>query len=139
MEKFLVISSDNNYTLNIFDFEKMQIVILHNGVFTDETENCQKMTKRKQTVIGGLWYKFLHGEIDRKQAYIYENEISLATDDKMELDKFILSVQKMQIENLLKNCNLNIRKMENNKQYYTYRFQNGGCDNEKHKSIRNVE
>lgn len=122
MEKFLVISSDNNYTLNIFDFEKMQIVRLHNGVFTNETENCQKMTKRKQTVIGGLWYKFLHGEIDRKQAYIYENEISLATDDKMELDKFILSVQKMQIENLLKNCNLNIRKMENNKQYYTYRF-----------------
>ena len=101
MEKFLVISSDNNYTLNIFDFEKMQIVRLHNGVFTNETENCQKMTKRKQTVIGGLWYKFLHGEIDRKQAYIYENEISLFTDDKMELDKFILSVQKMQ---LVKTC-----------------------------------
>lgn len=122
MEKFLVISSDNNYTLNIFDFEKMQIVRLHNGVFTDETDNCQKMTKRKQTVIGGLWYKFLHGEIDRKQAYIYEKEISLVTDDKTELDKFILSIQKMQIENLLENCNLNIRKMENNKQYYTYRF-----------------
>lgn len=122
MEKFLVISSDNNYTLNIFDFEKMKIVRLHNGVFTDETDNCQKLTKRKQTVIGGLWYKFLHGEIDRKQAYIYIEEIKLVTDEKSELDKFILSVQKMQIENLLENCNLNISKMENNKQYYTYRF-----------------
>lgn len=122
MEKFLVISSDNNYTLNIFDFEKMKIVRLHNGVFTDETDNCQKLTKRKQTVIGGLWYKFLHGEIDRKQAYIYTEEIKLVTDEKSELDKFILSAQKMQIEKLLENCNLNISKMENNKQYYTYRF-----------------
>ena len=122
MEKFLVFSSDNKYTLNIFDFEKMKIIRLHNGVFTDETENCKKMTKRKQTVIGGLWYKFLHGEIDRKQAYIYENEICLTTDKKLELDKFILSIQKMQIENMLENCTLNISKMENDKQYYTYRY-----------------
>ena len=33
MEKFLVFSSDNKYTLNIFDFEKMKIISLKKPYF----------------------------------------------------------------------------------------------------------
>ena len=122
MEKFIAYSENNNYDLIIFDFEKKQIVRLHQGVFTDETEKCRKYTRRKQTVIGGLWYRFLNGEIDNKQAWVLNEYIKIRTDSKKELDVFILSVQRTQILQMLEDCDRAIGKMVMDEQYYTYRF-----------------
>lgn len=121
--KFLIVAESGRLAENkIFDFEKMKIIKLYNGVYTDITEECKKLTKRKNAVVGGLWYKFLNGEIDRRSALIWDNSIVLETNDKTEVDKLLLSIQKDQIEFMLQNVNAYISKLENGKQVYTYRY-----------------
>lgn len=121
--KFLIVAESGKLAEHtVFDFEKMEIVRLYNGVYTNITEECKRLSKRKNAVIGGLWYKLLNGEIDRRSALIWDDAVVIDTDNKKDVDKILLNTQKAQIEFMLQNVNAYISKLENGKQVYTYRF-----------------
>ena len=64
-KKYMVIAQSGVLSeILIFDKERMCIVKLEYGRFTDITEDCKKLTKRKNKVVGALWYDFLNKEID---------------------------------------------------------------------------
>ncbi len=76
----VVVESGILADITIFDKTRMSITTLKNGTFKDITEDCQKLTKRKQKVVGGLAYQFLHNEIDSSSACIWEEKIMYHTD-----------------------------------------------------------
>lgn len=105
----------------IFDKQKECIVSLEHGKFKDITEDCRKLTKRKQSVCGGLWYQFLHNEIDSTSACIWDREIMFHTDNEKEVDMFLLETRIKQLEFMLNNARLHEQKYNNGKQAYTYK------------------
>ena len=106
----------------IFDKQKECIVSLEYGRFKDITENCLKLTKKKNKVIGGLWYQFLHNEIDSSSACIWDREIMLHTDNENEVDIFLLDARIKQLKFMLEDAEIQEQKYNNNKQAYTYKF-----------------
>ena len=121
--KFLVTKNSNTLAgIVIFDNEKMCLVELKNGVYKDITEDCKKLAKRKDKVIGGLWYKVLTENLDYSSACIFKDEIVLETDNKHELDQLLFATQLAQLEWNLEQAKAQYEKKLNNKQYYTYRF-----------------
>ena len=121
--KFLVTKNSSILAgIEIFDKEKMCIVELKNGVYEDITDKCKKLSKKKDKVIGGLWYKVLTENLDYSSACIFKDEIVLETDDKHELDQLLFATQLSQLEWNLQQAQAQYEKMLDNKQYYTYRF-----------------
>lgn len=106
----------------IFDKQKECIVSLEHGKFKDITEDCRKLTKRKQSVCGGLWYQFLHNEIDSTSACIWDREIMFHTDNEKEVDMFLLETEIKQLNFMLENARLQEQKYNDGKQAYTYKF-----------------
>ena len=106
----------------IFDKQKECIVSLEYGRFKDITEDCKKLTKRKQSVIGGLWYEFLHNEIDSTSSCIWDREIMLHTDNENEVDTFLLDARIKQLKFMLEDAEIQEQKYNNSKQAYTYKF-----------------
>ena len=106
----------------IFDKQKECIVSLEYGRFKDITENCLKLTKKKNKVIGGLWYQFLHNEIDSSSACIWDREIMLHTDNENEVDIFLLDARIKQLKFMLEDAEIQEQKYNNDKQAYTYKF-----------------
>ena len=106
----------------IFDKRKEYIIRLERGVFKDITEDCKKLTKRKQAVCGGLWYQFLHNEIDSTSACIWDREIMFHTDKESEVDIFLLDARIKQLQFMLEDATIQEQKYHNNKQAYTYKF-----------------
>ena len=121
--KFLV--TKNSITLagiTIFDNEKMGLIDLRNGVYEDITDKCKKLAKKKDKVIGGLWYKVLTENLEYSSACIFKDEIALETDNKHELDQLLFATQLAQLEWNLEQAKAQYEKKMDNKQYYTYRF-----------------
>ena len=106
----------------IFDKRRECIIRLERGVFKDITEDCKKLTKRKQSVCGGLWYQFLHNEIDSTSACIWDREIMFHTDNENEVDMFLLETEIKQLNFMLENARLQEQKYNDGKQAYTYKF-----------------
>ena len=106
----------------IFDKQKECIVSLEHGRFKDITENCLKLTKKKNKVSGGLWYDFLHNEIDSSSACIWDREIMLHTDNENEVDTFLLDARIKQLKFMLEDAEIQEQKYNNSKQAYTYKF-----------------
>ena len=122
--KYLLVKN-GALSYSIYDKEKCKIITLENGQFKDNTEECEKLykSKTKSDRMGSLYYRYILGEIDRKQCMIYDNEVIIDTDDFLQVDKLLLDMQKRQIEFMLENVNATISKYENNRQYYTYCFR----------------
>lgn len=108
-------------TILIFDKVRMCIVQLEHGRFTDITEDCLKLTKRKNKVCGGLWYQFLHNEIDSTSACIWEDKIMLHTDNESEVDMFLFETRVKQLKFMLENAETHKERYQNGKQAYTYK------------------
>lgn len=106
----------------IFDKRKECIIRLERGVFKDITDECLKLTKRKQAVCGGLWYQFLHNEIDSTSACIWDRETMFHTDEESEVDTFLLDARIKQLQFMLEDARIQEQKYHNNKQAYTYKF-----------------
>ena len=121
--KFLVTKNSSVLAgITIFDNEKMCLVELKNGVYKDITDDCKKLTKKKDKIIGSLWYKVLTENLDYSSACIFKDEIVLETDNKHELDQLLFATQLAQLEWNLQQANAQYKKKLDNKQYYTYRF-----------------
>ena len=105
----------------IFDKRKEYIIRLERGVFKDITEDCKKLTKRKQAVCGGLWYQFLHNEIDSTSACIWDREIMFHTDKESEVDIFLLETRIKQLKFMLENAEIENTRYQTGKQAYTYK------------------
>ena len=105
----------------IFDKRKECIIRLERGVFKDITEDCKKLTKRKQSVCGGLWYQFLHNEIDSTSACIWDREVMLYTDNESEVDMFLLDARIKQLKFMLEDAETHNTRYQNGKQAYTYK------------------
>ena len=106
----------------IFDKRKECIIRLEYGRFKDITEDCKKLTKRKQSVCGGLWYQFLHNEIDSSNACLWDREIMFHTDNENEVDTFLLDARIKQLKFMLEDAETQEQKYNNGKQAYTYKF-----------------
>ena len=117
----VVVESGLLADITIFDKTRMSITTLKNGVFKDITEECQKLTKRKQKVVGGLAYQFLYNEIDSSSACIWEEKIMYHTDNENEVDEFLLVVRVKQLEFLLDNARVHQDGYKIGKQAYTYK------------------
>ena len=100
----------------------MCLVDLKNGVYEDITDKCNKLSKKKDKIIGGLWYKVLTENLDYSSACIFKDEIVLETDDKHELDQLLFATQFAQLEWNMEQAKAQHEKMLADKQYYTYRF-----------------
>ena len=105
----------------IFDKKENSIFQLSHGRFKDITEDCLKLTKRKNKVCGGLWYQFLHGEIDSSSACIWEEKIMYHTDNENEVNEFLLVARVKQLEFLLDNARVHQERYKIGKQAYTYK------------------
>lgn len=117
----VVVESGILADITIFDKTRMSITTLKNGVFKDITDDCQKLTKRKQKVVGGLWYQFLHNEIDSTSAYIWQDKIMYHTDNENEVDEFLLVARVKQLKFMLENAETHTSRYQNGKQAYTYK------------------
>ena len=106
----------------IFDKQKECIISLEHGRFKDITEDCFKLTKKKNKVVGGLWYQFLHNEIDSTSSCIWDREIMFHTDDEKEVDTFLLDARIKQLKFMLEDATIQEQKYNNGKQAYTYKF-----------------
>ena len=106
----------------IFDKEKQLIIKLEYGRFIDITEDCKKLTNRKNKVCGALWYEFLNKEIDNTQACLWDNEILYHTDNEDEINTFLIETRIKQLEFMLDNARAYNEKYKHNKQAYTYKF-----------------
>ena len=106
----------------IFDKKENSIFQLSHGRFKDITEDCLKLTKRKNKVCGGLWYQFLHNEIDSSSACIWDREIMLYTNNESEVDTFLLDARIKQLKFMLEDAEIQEQKYNNSKQAYTYKF-----------------
>ena len=114
-------------TILIFDKVRMCITQLEQGRFKDITEDCLKLTKKKNKVIGGLWYQFLHNEIDSTSACIWEDNIMFHTDDENEVDTFLLETRVKQLKFMLENAETHLARYQNRKQAYTYKHCEKTC------------
>lgn len=117
----VVVESGLLSTILIFDKVKMCITQLEQGRFKDITEDCFKLTKKKNKVVGGLWYQFLHNEIDSTSACIWEDNIMFHTDDENEVDTFLLETRVKQLKFMLENAETHLARYQNGKQAYTYK------------------
>ena len=117
----VVVESGLLSTMLIFDKVRMCITQLEYGRFKDVTEDCKKLTKRKNKVVGGLWYQFLHNEIDSTSACIWEDNIMFHTDDENEVDTFLLETRVKQLKFMLENAETHLARYQNGKQAYTYK------------------
>ena len=111
----------------IFDKQKECIVSLEHGRFKDVTEDCKKLTKKKNKVVGGLWYQFLHNEIDSSSACIWEEKIMYHTDNENEVDTFLLETRVKQLKFMLENAETYLIRYQNGKQAYTYKHCEKTC------------
>lgn len=118
----VVVPSDVLSEILIFDKQKECIVSLEHGRFKDITEDCKKLTKKKNKVVGGLWYQFLHNEIDSSSACIWDREIMLYTNEESEVDTFLLDARIKQLKFMLEDAEIQEQKYNNSKQAYTYKF-----------------
>ena len=105
----------------IFDKKKNSIFQLSHGRFKDITEDCLKLTKRKNKVCGGLWYQFLHNEIDSTSACIWENGILYHTDNENEVNQFLFETRMKQLKFMLEDAETHNTRYNNGKQAYTYK------------------
>lgn len=117
----VVVESGLLSTILIFDKVRTCIVQLEQGRFKDITEDCKKLTKKKNKVVGGLWYQFLHNEIDSSSACIWEDNIMFHTDDENEVDTFLLETRVKQLKFMLENAETHLARYQNGKQAYTYK------------------
>jgi hypothetical protein len=117
----VVVESGLLSTILIFDKVRMCIVQLEQGRFKDITEDCFKLTKKKNKVIGGLWYQFLHNEIDSTSACIWEDKIMFHTDNENEVDMFLLETRVKQLKFMLENAETYLIRYQGGKQAYTYK------------------
>ena len=117
----VVVESGLLSTILIFDKVRTCIVQLEQGRFKDITEDCKKLTKKKNKVVGGLWYQFLHNEIDSTSACIWEDNIMFHTDDENEVDTFLLETRVKQLKFMLENAEVHLARYQNGKQAYTYK------------------
>ena len=117
----VVVESGLLSTILIFDKVRMCITQLEQGRFKDITEDCLKLTKKKNKVVGGLWYQFLHNEIDSTSACIWEDNITFHTDDENEVDTFLLETRVKQLKFMLENAETHLARYQNGKQAYTYK------------------
>ena len=114
-------------TILIFDKVRMCITQLEQGRFKDITEDCLKLTKKKNKVVGGLWYQFLHNEIDSTSACIWEDKIMFHTDDENEVDMFLLESRVKQLKFMLENAETYLIRYKDGKQAYTYKHCEKTC------------
>lgn len=121
-KKYLIVAESGDLAeIKIFDKVRDCIVVLKNGKFTDETENCKKLSKKKVAVMGGLYYQLLKNEIEIGQALIYERNVVFFTDDENEVNEYLLNTRIKQLEFLLENAKIYKEKFEIGKQSYTYK------------------
>ena len=118
----VVVESGLLSTILIFDKVRMCITQLEQGRFKDITEDCKKLTKKKNKVVGGLWYQFLHNELDSTSACIWEDKIMFHTDNESEVDTFLLDARIKQLNFMLEDAEIQEQKYNNSKQAYTYKF-----------------
>ena len=105
----------------IFDKKKNSIFQLSYGRFKDITDDCLKLTKKKNKVCGGLWYQFLHNEIDSTSACIWESGILYHTDNENEVNTFLLETRIKQLKFMLEDAEIQNTRYSNGKQAYTYK------------------
>ena len=105
----------------IFDKKENSIFQLSHGRFKDITEDCLKLTKRKNKVCGGLWYQFLHNEIDSTSACIWDNGILYHTDNENEVNQFLFETRMKQLKFMLEDAETQNTRYNNGKQAYTYK------------------
>jgi len=105
----------------IFDKKENSIFQLSHGRFKDITEDCLKLTKRKNKVCGGLWYQFLHNETDSTSACIWENGILYHTDNENEVNQFLFETRMKQLKFMLEDAEIQNTRYNNGKQAYTYK------------------
>ena len=117
----VVVESGLLSTILVFDKVRMCIVQLEQGRFNDITDECLKLTKKKNKVVGGLWYQFLHDEIDSTSACIWEDTILFHTDEEKEVDMFLLETRVKQLKFMLENAETHNTRYNNGKQAYTYK------------------
>lgn len=106
----------------IFDKKENSIFQLSYGRFKNITEDCLKLTKRKNKVCGGLWYQFLQNEIDNTGACLWESDILYHTDNENEVNDFLIETRVKQINFMLEDATTHKEKYNNGKQAYTYKF-----------------
>lgn len=126
-KQFLAFSAHSNEII-VFDRKRSKVVRLQDGRFTDITNDCKKIYERELKKerhpngkkLGGLWYECLNGLCDRTSACIWKDDIIIETDNQKEFDEVLLNKQRKQIELMLKLCDYQQDKLQNDKQYYTY-------------------
>lgn len=129
--QFLVFSNHGNEFVAL-DRKRSKIARLQDGKFIDITSECKKLYERELKKerhpngkkVGGLWYECLNRLCDRVSACIWTSNIIIETDNQKEFDEVLLGKQRKQIELMLKVCDYQQDKLQNDKQYYTYEFSN---------------
>ena len=121
---------NNNLSFAILDKVNKKYIIVNDGMLHDETDTIEKMYKKYYTDIkndkmpsikmGVLYYEYLQGNKDLKDCIIYDSDIIFQTDNRIELDKFIIQSQIEQLDNKRKHLNSYIKKIEDNAGLYTY-------------------
>ena len=121
---------NNNLSFVILDKVNKKYIIVNDGMLHDETNTIEKMYKKYYTDIkngktssikmGVLYYEYLQGNKDLKDCIIYDSDIIFQTDNRIELDKFIIQSQIEQLDNKRKHLNSYIKKIEDNAGLYTY-------------------
>lgn len=123
----------NNLIYNILDMENKKFLSVYDGVITDKTKECEKMYKTYRRSVesgkcpdakmGVRYYEYLNSEIDLSQC-VYNNSIIFQTDNRKELDLFILESVVKQLEFKLADYKVyidRIQKGEIDSTLYTYR------------------
>ena len=105
----------------IFDKKENSIFQLAHGRFKDITEDCLKLTKRKNKVCGGLWYQFLHNEIDSSNACLWDSGILYHTNNENEVNAFLFETRVKQLKFMLEDAETHNTSYNNGKQAYTYK------------------
>lgn len=121
--KYLLVK-DGCMGFTMYDREHKEIVVCNHGHFEYETDSCYKLYKSKsgQNKMGSKYYAYILGEIDHKQALIFNDDIIIDTDDFSEASKIMLDMQHRQLMFMLEDNEASLRCWENGKQYYTYKY-----------------
>lgn len=123
----------SKFSFSILDRENKKYIQVNNGIIVDKTKDCEKMNKSYYKAIqsgkypdekmGSKYYDYIIGKNDISHCLILKNEILLETDNRKELDLFIMNCQIEQLQfkmNYIKKC---ISYVENDKcesNLYTY-------------------
>lgn len=98
----------NRTSFSVLDKVNKKYVTVIDGNLKDETTDIEKMYKRywsnvksgkfPETKMGVLFYGYLNNEKELRDCLIYDSDIRFQTDDRGELNEYIIKEQIRQLE-----------------------------------------